>query len=268
MATKKAAVKEAEVTVKQKLQALSRIQKIDSQIDEIERIKGELPEEIRSEEDSIEGLRTRVATITEDINELTSLVLQSKGKNEQLKENIKRYESQKDDIKNDRELVSLENEIEAAGLDISINEKHIKGYNAQIKDKKKVIEELNEEISLRDKDLETKKAELSVIEGEKAEELKVLTDQLNKMREKFSDKRLLDAYTRIRSNTRNGLAVVPVINRNKNDENAACGGCFNHIPPQRKIDILTAKKIIVCEYCGRILVSETIEEEGEDAPQL
>lgn len=260
MATKKAAAVEAEITVKKKLQMLSRIQRIDSEIDEIERIKGELPEEIKNAEDTIEGLRTRVETISTDIEELNGMIQTNKSNNEKLKESIKKYESDKDHIKNDRELISLENEIEAANLDISINDKHNKGFNAQIKEKKKLIEETIEDIKGREKDLAEKEEELHVIENEKADETKALEKERETLRSKFPDKRLLDAYTRIRKNVRNGLAVVPVVRE-------ACGGCFNHIPPQRRIDIVEAKKLIVCEYCGRILVSESIEEECENAPE-
>jgi len=259
MATKKAAAAQAEITVKKKLQMLSRIQRIDSEIDEIERIKGELPEEIKNAEDTIEGLRTRVETINADIQELNGTISANKSNNEKLKESIKKYESDKDRVKNDRELISLENEIEAASLDISINDKRTKACNAQIKEKKKLIEETLEDIKGREKDLAEKEDELHVIENEKADEMKALEKERESLRKDFPDKRLLDAYTRIRKNVRNGLAVVPVARE-------ACGGCFNHIPPQRRIDIVEAKKLIVCEYCGRILVSESIEDECEDAP--
>lgn len=262
MATKKAAqTVQTKITVKKKLQMLSRIQRIDSEIDEIEHIKGELPEEIKRTEEIINDLRTRIATISSDIEELNGMIQANKAANEKLKEQIKKHESDKDHIKNDRELISLENEIEADTLDISINEKRSKAFSAQIKEKKKIIDETLEEIKGREKDLAEKQDELHMIENERVDEVKALESEREKLCAEFPDKKLLDNYTCIRKkDTRNGLAVVPVIRE-------ACGGCFNHIPPQRRIDIIEAKNIINCEYCGRILVSESIDEECENAPE-
>ena len=228
--------------------ALYELQKIDSQIDEINKVKGELPLEVQDLEDELAGLNTRIENINAEIEELNSLTRQRKREVDQAKIMIGNYKEQQNNVRNNREFDAINKEIEYQELEIEHAEKRLKEYTAQIKAKKAIIEETNALIEERNIDYKAKREELDSIEAETAQQVAELMVKAEKAKEPI-DERLLSAYNRIRSNVRNGLAVVTVTRD-------ACGGCFNRIPPQRQVDIRQGKKLIVCEYCGRILVSE------------
>lgn len=249
MATKKQNVDE--LTTQDKIAILYDLQQIDSQIDRINHIKGELPFEVQDLEDRISGLETRMTGYTEQADELTKEVKAKKEAVETSKELIKKYEKQLNDVKNNREFDSLSKEIEYQKLEIELSEKRIKEFSAESKEKKKLAEETKAVLEDRKIDLEAKRAELAGIETDTAKELADLQTKADKLREMISE-RLLSGYDRIRKNVRNGLAVVTV-------RRDACGGCFNRIPPQKQMDIRMSKKIIICEYCGRVLVSDELD---------
>ncbi len=246
--TNKKAAEVVDYTMQEKIAALYELQKIDSKIDEINKVKGELPIEVQDLEDEVAGLQTRINNIAADIDELNALSRQAKEEIEQDKAMIAKYEEQQRNVRNNREFDAIGKEIEYQDLQIQLCEKHLKEYSAEIKIKKKQVEDAEEVKADRTIDLNAKRAELESIDAETAKEIETLKEQDAKAREKI-DERLLKAYTRIRSNVHNGLAVVTV----KRD---ACGGCYNRIPPQRQSEIRQGKKVIICEYCGRILVSE------------
>ncbi len=245
MATKKKTA-EVDYSMYEKIVALYELQKIDSQIDEINKVKGELPLEVEDLEDTVEGLKTRLDNINREIEELASLTRQRQREIEEANTLITRYKEQQKSIRNNREFESLEKEIEYQMLEITLAEKHLKTYAQTIKVKKGAVETTETELNERQADLDVKRQELNSIESETADEVKALAAKAEVAKAKI-DERLLAAYGRIRSKMRNGLAVVTV----KRD---ACSGCFNRIPPQRQADIRLGKKLIVCEYCGRILV--------------
>ena len=252
MATANKKTAENDYSMEEKIVALYDLQKIDSKIDEINKLKGELPLEVQDLEDEVAGLQTRIENITSEIDGLNAQTRQRKDEIEQAKILIAKYEGQQDNVRNNREFDSLSKEIEYQKLEIELCEKRLKEYAAEIKVKKKMVEDAEAVLADRKIDLENKKQELDGIDKETAKEVEALNAQSVKAQEKIDD-RLLAAYKRIRSNVRNGLAVVTV----KRD---ACGGCFNRIPPQRQFEIRQSKKIIVCEYCGRILVSNLLDE--------
>ncbi|MDE6778850.1 MAG: hypothetical protein K2J51_05230 [Alistipes sp.] len=247
MATQKKTA-EVDYSMQEKILALYDLQKIDSQIDGINKVKGELPLEVQSLEDEIAGLQTRIDNVNKEIDELNALTKQRKREVDQAKIAITNYKEQQSNVRNNREFDAITKEIEFQELNIELAEKRLKEYAAGIKGKKAQIEETEAQKSERAEDLKVKKAELDSIESETAAQVTDLTKKAEAAKEKI-DERLLAAYNRIRTNVRNGLAVVTV----KRD---ACGGCFNRIPPQRQVDIRQGKKIIVCEYCGRILVDD------------
>ena len=240
-------------SIEEKIVALYELQKIDSKIDEINKIKGELPLEVQDLEDEIAGLETRIANISSEIDGQAAAIKQHKEEIEQAKGLIAKYEAQQDNVRNNREFDSLSKEIEYQKLEIELCEKRIKEGTADMKVKKKMIEDAQAVVADRKIDLAAKKQELESIDQETAKEMESLKAQSDAASVKI-DARLLAAYRRIRNNVRNGLAVVTV----KRD---ACGGCYNHIPPQRQLDIRKKKKIIVCEYCGRILVSDLLDQQ-------
>ena len=228
--------------------ALYELQKIDSQIDEINKVKGELPLEVQDLEDELAGLNTRIENINAEIEELNSLTRQRKREVDQAKIMIGNYKEQQNNVRNNREFDAINKEIEYQELEIELAEKRLKEYALQTKNKKAVIDDTTALIEERNIDYKAKKEELDSIETETAQQVAELTAKAEQAKQPI-DERLLAAYNRIRSNVRNGLAVVTVTRD-------ACGGCFNRIPPQRQADIRQGKKFIVCEYCGRILVSE------------
>ncbi|HKL66544.1 MAG TPA: C4-type zinc ribbon domain-containing protein [Bacteroidales bacterium] len=242
-----------EMTVEEKLQALFRLQSVDSEVDKIKILRGELPLEVQDLEDEVEGLETRIGKLNEEVNELDKAVKTKQNEIVESQALIKKYEDQQNNVRNNREYDSLSKEIEYQTLEIELCDKKIKEFSSMKDEKKEVIDESKKNLEELKNDLENKSSELeSIIEDTRKEE-----ETLVKESEKISDsieERLLSAYRRIRQNARNGLAVVPV-------QRDACGGCFNQIPPQRQLDIKSRKKIIVCEYCGRILVDDDILDE-------
>ena len=246
MAQKKTS--EVDYSMQEKIMALYELQKIDSQIDEFNKVKGELPLEVQDLEDEIAGLNTRIENINAEIEELNSLTKQRKREVDQAKIQISHYKEQQNNVRNNREYDAITKEIEYQELEIELAEKRLKEYAGAMKVKKNQLEEAEAAAAERGIDLAAKKAELESIEAETADQVASLEAQAEKAKVKI-DERLLAAYGRIRGSVRNGLAVVTV----KRD---ACGGCFNRIPPQRQADVRQGKKLIVCEYCGRILVAE------------
>lgn len=242
-------------SMEEKIVALYELQKIDSKIDEINKLKGELPLEVQDLEDEIAGLDTRIANITAEVDELNKATKQYKDAIDQSKTLIAKYEGQQDNVRNNREFDALSKEIEYQKLEIELSEKRIKEAGVDVKLKKKAIEDAQEVLAERKVDLEAKQKELEGIDQETSKEMEALTAQSQRAAAKIDD-RLLAAYKRIRHNVRNGLAVVTV----KRD---ACGGCYNRIPPQRQMDIRMSKEVIVCEYCGRILVSNLLDDEEQ-----
>ena len=233
--------------MQEKIAALYELQKIDSQIDEINKIKGELPLEVQDLEDEIAGLNTRIGNIEAEIEELNALSKQRKRETDKAQIQIANYKEQQNNVRNNREFDAISKEIEYQELEIELAEKRLKEYAAGVKVKKSSLEEAQAVVAERTVDLNAKKAELEGIEAETAAQVAELEAKAEIAKKKI-DERLLTAYARIRKNVRNGLAVVTV-------SRDACGGCYNRIPPQRQADIRMGKKLIVCEYCGRILVS-------------
>lgn len=247
MATQKKTA-DVDYSMQEKILALYELQKIDSKIDEINKVKGELPLEVQDLEDEMAGMTTRIEHVNAEIEELNTLTKQRKREVDQAKIMIGNYKEQQNNVRNNREFDAISKEIEYQELEIELAEKRLKEYAAGIKGKKLQLEEAENLSKERAADLAAKKAELDGIEAETAPQVAEYEAQRERVLAKI-DERLLSAYDRIRCNVRNGLAVVTV----KRD---ACGGCFNRIPPQRQVDIRQGKKIIVCEYCGRILVAD------------
>jgi len=225
---------------------------VDTAIDKIRILRGELPLEVQDLEDEIEGLQTRVSKFDEDIESLDKSINGKKQEIANAQELIKKYAEQQNNVRNNREYDSLSKEIEFQTLEIELSEKRIREFTVKIDEKKVVIGESTEVLDGRKLDLENKNKELDDIIDETKKEEDVMEKKSAKL-EEIIEERLVSAYKKIRGNARNGLAVVPV-------ERDACGGCFNKIPPQRQLDIASRKKIIVCEYCGRILVDSREQE--------
>lgn len=244
-----------ELSTEEKILVLYGLQQIDSKISSINQIKGELPFEVQDLEDIISGLETRMNGYISAAEEMTQAVKAKKEEIENAKGLITKYEEQQNNVRNNREFDSLSKEIEYQKLEIELCEKRIKESNAEIKLKKKSAEETKEILEDRKIDLAAKRVELAGIEAETSKEYEELEAQAAEARAKI-DERILTAYDRVRKNVRNGLAVVTV-------RRDACGGCFNRIPPQRQLDIRLNKKIIVCEYCGRVLVSDLLDQPDE-----
>lgn len=239
-----------EVTIERKLFALYSVQQIDSQIDKIRIIRGELPLEVEDLEDEIIGLQTRIDNYITDIESSERLVNEKEFTIKESLALIKRYEEQQTNVRNNREYDSLTKEIEYQNLEIQLSEKRIREFSSTLIVKKEEITKAQQILEERKNDLEMKKAELTDIIAETEKE-EVMLHTKSEENQKFIESRLLTAYKRIRKNAHNGLAVVPI-------ERDACGGCFNKIPPQRQMDIRMHRKVIVCEYCGRILVDQAI----------
>jgi predicted nucleic acid-binding Zn-ribbon protein len=259
MSDKKEQKSEQNVSVEQKLIALYTLQQIDSQIDKIRIIRGELPLEVQDLEDEIAGLETRIENFKKEIDNLNKSIEEKDNAIKESQALIKRYEEQLMNVRNNREYDALSKELEFQKLEIELAEKRKNEAKAKIDLYEAEIADATAKLDERKKDLEAKKEELDdiVAETEKEEQELLKKSQEN---EKFIEERLLTAYKRIRKNARNGLAVVQV-------ERDACGGCFNKIPPQHQLDIKLHKKIIVCEYCGRILVDNEIAEKVANSQQ-
>lgn len=243
----------SDVSVEEKLKSLYRLQQIDATIDKIRTIRGELPLEVQDLEDELAGIQTRINKLNDEVVELENSINDKKNAIKDSLALIKKYEEQQTNVRNNREYESLNKEIEYQTLDIQLSEKRIKEYKAQIDIKKQEIEQNEKNHADRSQDLVAKKAELDDIVSETEKEESQLMAESEASASKIED-RLLAAYRKIRSNAANGLAVVSI----KRD---SCGGCFNKIPPQRQLDIRMRKKVIVCEYCGRILVDQELADE-------
>jgi hypothetical protein len=235
-----------DLSVEERLKTLYQLQTTLSEIDEKRALRGELPLEVEDLEDEIAGLTTRIEKIQNDIEEYQRAVSQKKGEIETAKSSVERYKSQLNDVKNNREYDTLSKEIEFQSLEIELCNKKIKEANFKIEEKKAELEQTQAVIDDRHQALDMKKAELDEIMEETRAEEEKLKLKVKELEIKI-EPRLLTSFKRIRKNARNGLGIVYV-------QRDACGGCFNKIPPQRQLDIKMHKKIIVCEYCGRILI--------------
>ncbi len=235
-----------DLSVEEKLKTLYQLQTALSSIDEKRALRGELPLEVQDLEDEIEGLTTRVEKIQNDINEFERAILQKKGEIADAEQSVARYKAQLDDVKNNREYDTLSKEIEFQSLEIELCNKKIREATSRIAEKKEELAVNQQTIAERKEDLDVKKSELEEIMEETRAEEEKLKEKVKDLESKI-ETRLLTSFKRIRKNARNGLGVVYV-------QRDACGGCFNKIPPQRQLDIKMHKKIIVCEYCGRIMI--------------
>ena len=235
-----------DLSVEEKLKALYQLQTALSAIDEKRTLRGELPQEVNDLEDEIEGLNTRIQRIQNDIDEFQQAVVMKKGEIADAESSVARYKTQLDEVKNNREFDMLSKEIEFQSLEIELCNKKIREAQARIADKTAELEQNKTLIEAREGDLEVKKGELDEIMAETRAEEEKLKEKVRELEAKI-EPRLLTSFKRIRKNARNGLGIVYV-------QRDACGGCFNKIPPQRQLDIKMHKKIIVCEYCGRIMI--------------
>lgn len=250
-----------ELNVEEKLRALYSLQLIDSKIDEIRNVRGELPLEVEDLEDEVAGLSKRLEKLNGDLDTIDHQVKEKKNNIEEFKTSIKKYAEQQKNVRNNREFNSLAKEIEFQELEIQLAEKHIKEMKAQLEGKKAVVAETKEKLTAKDNHLKHKKAELSDIMAETEKEENFLLEKSAEYRAKIED-RLLAAYDRIRGNVRNGLAVVSI-------ERGASAGSFFTIPPQTQMEIAGRKKIITDEHSGRILVDSVLaDEEKEKMEQL
>ena len=245
---------ESEISVEERLRALYSLQLVDSEIDKIKTLRGELPLEVQDLEDEIAGLETRLGNLRDEVTNLEKSVTKKNNEITDAEALIKKYEEQQKNVRNNREFDSLSKEIEYQNLEIELYNKKIREFNFQMDEKKVLIGESEASLADRQADLDNKKSELDEIISDTQKEEEGLYKKSDKIQAIIED-RLLTAYKRIRSNARNGLAVVSI-------QRDACGGCFNQIPPQRQLDIKSRKKIIVCEYCGRILVDDEIIKES------
>jgi uncharacterized protein len=239
-----------EFSVEEKLTSLVTLQKIESKLDEIHILKGELPMEVADLEDEIQGLHARKNRIEEEINGVTEFIQQRKEAIKEAEGLIKKYEKQSTNVKNNREFEAINKEMEMQQLEVKLAEKHIKDATEEIAEKAVLLEKAQKNIAAKEGVLSTKKGELEKIIAANEKEEK----HFNKLAAEAKghvDGRLLASYEKIRKSYRNGLAVVPV-------ERDACGGCFNAIPPQKQSEIRQRKKIMICENCGRILVDEDL----------
>jgi len=239
-----------DLTIEEKLQNLYELQRIDTEIDKIKTLRGELPLEVQDLEDEIAGLETRIENLKKELVELDKNASQRKIDIKKAEEAIKKYSEQLDNVRNNREYDALTKEVEFQKLEIELQEKRIREAQKSKVEKEELMAEAAKRYEEKSADLEAKKEELNDIIAETHKDEENLISKSEQLAAKI-DERLLTAYRRIRGNARNGLAVVTV-------DRDACGGCFNKIPPQRQLDIRSRKKIIVCEYCGRILIDKYI----------
>ena len=242
-------------SVEDKLKALHQLQVIDTEVDKIRIIRGELPLEIEDLEDLIAGLNTRLEKFNAELATINDSINANKNSVDLATDAIEKYEKQLKNIKNNREFTSLTKEVEFQNLEIQIAEKNKIQNQANVLHKTQIIEACTAQVTEKEEELKIKQSELdAIIKETEKEEVSLMKDSAKA--EKVIDERLLNAYKRIRGKVSNGLAVVSV-------ERDACGGCFSQIPPQRQLDIQMHKKVIVCEHCGRIMVDSNIFEEQE-----
>ncbi|MDT0688893.1 hypothetical protein RM549_03805 [Salegentibacter sp. F188] len=248
--------KKNDVTVEEKLRALYNLQLVDSRIDEIRNVRGELPLEVEDLEDEVAGLNTRLEKLEADIEVIENDIKSKKNLIDESKTSMKKYSEQQKNVRNNREFNALSKEVEFQELEIELAEKNIKEYKAQIEQKKEVITKTTERVEERKKHLEHKKNELDEILAETEKEEQALINK-SKEYEQNIEERLVKAYKRIRTNVKNGLAIVPV-------ERGASGGSYFTIPPQVIMEIAGRKKIITDEHSGRILVDEELAKEEQE----
>ena len=239
-----------EVPVQEKLKMLYDLQTVVSEIDKINTLRGELPLEVQDLEDEIVGLKTRITNYSDELKSLNTAIANKKIEIKDSKTKIEKYKEQQENVRNNREFDSLSKETEFQTLEIELSEKRIREFTIEIKNKTEQVDASIALLKEREDDLIRKGKELEEITSETAIEEEKLKAKVTKI-ESLIEERLVTAFNRIRKNARNGLSVVTV-------QRDACGGCFNKIPPQRQLDIASRKKIIVCEYCGRILVDKDI----------
>lgn len=251
--------KKEEITVEAKLRALYDLQLIDSRVDEIRNVRGELPLEVEDLEDDVLGLKTRIDKLKTDLENINFEIGAKKNLIEEAKTLIKKYTEQQKNVRNSREFNSITKELEFQELEIQLADKNIKEFKAQIDQKKDVISQTKERLSEREAHLKHKKSELNAILAETEKEEKALLEESIKYQDKIEE-RLVKAYARIRSNVKNGLAVVPI-------ERGASGGSFFTIPPQVQVEIASRKKIITDEHSGRILVDPALADEEQEKMQ-
>lgn len=249
-------VNDSDMSMEVKLKMLYDLQQTDTKIDRIHLLRGELPLEVQDLEDTIAGLQTRISNLETEIKDAEKAITTKKHEIEDHKALIRKYEGQKENVRNNREYDSLIKDIEYEGLEVELAEKKIREFSQAIMQKDIAVKESREILEQKELDLENKRKELESITEETAKEEEILNKKSEEL-QSMIDPRLLNAYRKVRNNARNRLAVVTV----KRD---ACGGCFNKIPPQRQLEISMSKKIIVCEYCGRIIVSSDFEKEEQN----
>ena len=242
---------EGELSMEAKLHLLFQLQQADSQLDSIYLMRGELPLEVQDLEDDILGLTTRVGNIQAEVKAIEKDIAQRKLDADNARALVEKYTTQQSNVKNNREYDSLSKEIEYQGLEAELADKRVKEFGLVLKERKEQLEVAQHALADRQIDLENKNKELETIVRETAKEEEEIKKHSQQIQSQIDD-RMLVAYKKVRSNARNGLAVVTV-------RRDACGGCFNKIPPQRQLDIRMSKRIIVCEYCGRILVDGAID---------
>ncbi|MFR9166022.1 MAG: zinc ribbon domain-containing protein [Dysgonomonas sp.] len=237
---------EKEVSVEDKLRTLYELQIKQSEIDKIKTLRGELPLEVADLDDEIAGLKTRLSKYEADLKDFTTAIAQQKQKIQDCNLKITKYTEQLENVRNNREFDHLSKEVEFEKLEIELAEKRIKEFTQDSKVLSEQIESSKELLTERSADLDQKKGELDEIVAETKQQEEQIREEIKTI-EAEVEPRLLQAFKRIRKSARNGLAIVPI-------ERGACGGCFNKIPPQKQMDIKMRKKIIVCEYCGRIMI--------------
>lgn len=245
-----------ELSVEEKLRAIYALQLIDSKIDEIRNVRGELPLEVEDLEDEVAGLTKRLEKLNEDLNTIDYQIKEKKNNIDEFKTSIKKYSDQQKNVRNNREFNSLSKEIEFQELEIQLAEKHIKEMKASLENKKEVVSQTKEKLDSKQNHLKHKKAELSDIMAETEKEENFLSEKSQDYRSKIED-RLLNAYDRIRGSVRNGLAVVSI-------ERGASSGSFFTIPPQTQMEIAGRKKILTDEHSGRILVDSVLADEEKE----
>lgn len=239
--------------MERKLNLLYKLQQTDSKIDSIHMLRGELPLEVQDLEDEVAGLKTKQASIQKEIKEIEQFISDKKHEMEECRATIKKYEQQRNNVRNNREFESISKEIEFQQLESQLAEKRANEGTKNLVTKKEELALVGEELKGRQADLEARKEELENIDKETQKEVETL-EQESKTYQEQIDPRMLAAYQKVRGNVRNKMAVVTVVR-------GACGGCFNKIPPQRQLDIDESRKIVVCEYCGRILVNSKFQDE-------
>ena len=259
MATKDIKKDPSEYSVEEKLQSLFQLQTMLTEIDKIKTLRGELPLEVQDLEDEIAGLTTRIEKASADVVEMSKGVAENKNTIEVSRQAVNKYQEQQDHVSNNREFDSLNKEIEFKNLEIELAEKRIREFTNAINAKKEEIENNRALVAEKQQDLEVKKSELQEIIEENRQEEERLREKCKNL-ELNIEPRLLQSFKRIRNNTRNGLGIVYV-------QRESCGGCFNKIPPQRQLDIRMRKKIIVCEYCGRIMIDPELAGVKEEPKQ-